>query len=92
MNWKLICAIAVFSLAGCSSQQSSDNQTEDEQKVCEEPENPYQEGTGHYAGYEWAEKKGSGSCEASSQSFNEGCEEYETQDEEYEECEAQKKK
>jgi hypothetical protein len=23
---------------------------------CTQPENPYDEGTGHYAGYEWAEK------------------------------------
>ena len=28
-------------------------------RECVEPENPYSEGTGHYAGYEWAERNGS---------------------------------
>ena len=37
--------------------------------------NPYSEGTGHYAGYEWAERTG-GDCDGNSQSFNEGCEAY----------------
>tara|TARA_Y100000310_G_C20089211_1_gene537450 strand:- start:92 stop:331 length:240 start_codon:yes stop_codon:yes gene_type:complete len=37
--------------------------------------NPYSDGTGHYAGYEWAERTG-GSCNGNSRSFNEGCEEY----------------
>ena len=57
---------------------------------CTEPENPYTEGTGHYAGYEWAENKGSGTCAGSSQSFVEGCEEYEAQESEYQECEDHK--
>src|SRR5438477_651799 len=59
---------------------------------CIEPENPYDEGSGHYAGYEWAQRNGSPACAGSSQSFVEGCEEYETQESEYEECEAQNKK
>jgi hypothetical protein len=81
-------AIAVF-LAGCSSPKPPDSKVE--AKICEEPENPYSEGTGHSAGYEWAERNRSGSCDASSQSFNEGCEEYENQDTAYEECQASKK-
>ncbi len=40
--------------------------------------NPYSEGTGHYAGYEWAERTG-GDCNGNSASFNEGCEEYYSQ-------------
>lgn len=49
----------------------------------EEPENPYSEGTGHSAGYEWAEENDVDSCGGKSQSFIEGCEEYlEQRDEE----------
>jgi hypothetical protein len=59
---------------------------------CTEPANHYTEGTGHYAGYEWAEKNGSPTCSGSSQSFVEGCEEYETQESEHEECEAKLRK
>ncbi len=58
---------------------------------CVEPENPYDEGSGHYAGYEWAQSSGSGTCGGNSQSFIEGCEEYENQEAEYEECEARGK-
>lgn len=57
---------------------------------CTEPENPYDEGSGHYVGYEWAENSGSGTCGGNSQSFIEGCEEYESQEAEYQECEAKK--
>lgn len=72
----------------CSSPKSSE---EGSTVNCTEPENPYDEGTGHYAGYEWAETHG-GSCNGRSQSFNEGCEEYEQQESEYQECERRKKK
>lgn len=58
---------------------------------CTEPENPYDEGSGHYAGYEWAQSSGSGTCDGNSQSFIEGCEEYESQEAKYQECEAQTK-
>lgn len=50
-----------------------------------EPENPYDEGSGHSAGYEWAEENGVDSCGGNSNSFIEGCEEYLAQQEEYEE-------
>jgi hypothetical protein len=79
-------------IGACTSSKSS-NSKEDGAAApkCTEPENPYSEGTGHYAGYEWAEKKGSVACGGSSQSFIEGCEEYETQESEYQECEARTK-
>jgi hypothetical protein len=51
-----------------------------------EPENPYSSGTGHYAGYEWAENKGVSSCGGNSDSFIEGCEEYLSQEEAFENC------
>ena len=58
---------------------------------CIEPENPYNDEGGHDAGYKWAEENGE-SCEGNSESFNEGCEEYNRQRSQYETCEAQKRK
>ena len=79
---------------GCKSSapsNSSDSNGEaTSARNCTEPENPYDEGSGHYAGYEWAENSGSGTCGGNSQSFIEGCEEYESQEAEYQECEAKK--
>lgn len=77
---------------GCGSSRSSGNGEEGGADAsCTEPSNPYTEGSGHYAGYEWAENRGSGTCSSSSESFNEGCEEYERQESEYQECQARKK-
>jgi hypothetical protein len=41
-----------------------------------EADNPYDDGTGHYAGYEWAEENDVDDCDGNSNSFIEGCEEY----------------
>jgi len=88
----LLTLTSLLLITGCTSSKSSDNDEErDADRHCAEPQNPYTEGTGHYAGYEWAEEHGSGNCNGSSESFNEGCEEYETQESEYEECEEQNK-
>jgi hypothetical protein len=82
----------LFVLFGCGSSESSRKDEEGgAAATCTEPENSYSEGTGHYAGYEWAEKHGSATCSTSSSSFNEGCEEYESQEAEYQACEARKK-
>ena len=78
-------------IVGCTSSKHSDSEEEEAGAACTEPENPYAQGTGHYAGYEWAENN-SGTCGGSSQSFTEGCEERERQESEYEECEAKKKR
>jgi hypothetical protein len=80
-------------LIGCgSSKPSSDNDEGGGNTSCVEPQNPYDEGTGHYAGYKWAEEKGSGTCSSSSESFKEGCEEYESQESKYQNCLARKKR
>ncbi len=50
-----------------------------------EPDNPYSEGSGHYAGFEWGER--GNSCSGNSQSFVEGCEEFERLDEVFTQCE-----
>ncbi len=49
-----------------------------------EPENPYDYDSGHYAGFEWGEN--GNYCSGNSDSFVEGCEEYEVQDEAYTAC------
>lgn len=51
---------------------------------CEEPENPYTPGTGHYAGWEWGEE--GNYCDGNSESFIEGCEEYDQAETDYFDC------
>ncbi|MEK7601907.1 MAG: hypothetical protein AAB472_00245 [Patescibacteria group bacterium] len=53
-----------------------------------EPENPYDDGTGHSAGYEWAEENDVSDCDGNSNSFIEGCQEYVDQRDSYEEQES----
>lgn len=84
---------ALLVVVGCTSSSSPEKANEEETaRHCTEPQNPYDEGTGHYAGYEWAETNNPGSCGGRSQSFIEGCEEYHHQESEYEDCEAQNRK
>jgi hypothetical protein len=79
---------------GCRSTTPSESFNSNGQgafaSACTEPENPYEEGSGHYAGYEWAESNGATSCGGNSQSFIEGCEEYQDQEAKYEDCEAKR--
>ena len=90
--WVLL-VMSVFLSLGCESPESSASGSSTGADVhCTEPENPYDEGTGHYAGYEWAEKNDPATCGGSSQSFIEGCEEYQQQESEYADCQARKKK
>jgi len=82
-------------IVGCKSSAPSDSSESNGPAAsapnCTEPENPYDEGSGHYAGYEWAESSGSGTCGGNSQSFIEGCEEYERQEAKFQECEAKRR-
>ena len=52
---------------------------------CITPYNPFNDGGGHDAGFNWAQEKG-GYCNGNSDSFNEGCEEYFSQLDKYNEC------
>jgi hypothetical protein len=81
----------LFLVCGCSTSKPESESAETTSANCIEPENPYSECTGHYAGYEWAEKHDGATCNGNSQSFNEGCEEYDQQEEEYQNCERRKK-
>ena len=49
-----------------------------------EPSNSYDDGSGHYAGFEWGEN--GNSCSGNSDSFIEGCEDYEQQEAAYVDC------
>ena len=57
-------------------------------KECVLPQNPYNDGGGHDAGFNWAMENGGG-CDGNSDSFNDGCEEYHRQMNQYNECIAQ---
>jgi hypothetical protein len=69
-NLSFIVTFVSFLLIGCNGGNAPSTYEQDY-----EVGNPYTEGTGHYAGYEWAESTG-GDCDGNSNSFNEGCEEY----------------
>ena len=74
MKKNLIILVAALSFIGCSSENSEESfRDEDGNRI--EIGNPYTPGSGHHAGYEWAERT-AGSCTGNSESFNEGCEEY----------------
>lgn len=82
----VIFALSYFFIAliciSCSDPISSSTR---ETKTCIEPENSYDEDTGHYAGFNWAQENGE-TCDGNSESFNEGCNEYYTQLNSYEAC------
>ena len=69
-----ISLLAMLALYGCSSGNYGNYYTEENGEKTEIG-NPYSSGSGHFAGYEWAERTG-GDCSGNSASFNEGCEEY----------------
>jgi len=67
----IICSVCLLA-SSCNSQAPSHYSNSSSKIIIE---NPYSSGSGHYAGYEWAQKTG-GNCSGNSQSFNEGCAEY----------------
>jgi hypothetical protein len=70
-----------------TSSGTASYETEETQDCSElEPDNPYSYGSGHYAGFEWAENNGNGYCSGNSSSFIEGCEEYLRLEELYNDC------
>jgi len=67
-----------------SSYPSSSNSVFTSDRDCVEPENPYDYGSGHYAGWQWGEE--GNYCSGNSNSFIEGCEEYQAAEEVFEQC------
>ncbi|MCX6738634.1 MAG: hypothetical protein NT098_01105 [Candidatus Parcubacteria bacterium] len=68
------------------TQESPNYEAYQESKDCSdlEPESPYDDGSGHYAGFEWGQN--GNDCGGNSNSFIEGCEDYQAQEEAYETC------
>jgi hypothetical protein len=90
---KLVLAFFALSLlSGCNSNKDASTHSymaasKGEKEECVEPENPYTDGSGHFAGWRWAEENGVSRCGGNSSSFIEGCEEYLNQQERFTECE-----
>jgi hypothetical protein len=89
----LIAVVLCCLFSACSQNRTEDNsdradssQNGSTKSDCStlEPQNPYDEGTGHYAGYEWGEE--GHTCSGNSTSFIEGCHEHEEQVDKYEAC------
>lgn len=76
---------ALLFATGCDSFSSSSNSKKLKAEDCISPQNPYNDGGGHDAGFNWAAENGS-DCNGNSDSFNEGCAEYQRQLNEYNEC------
>lgn len=81
MTKHLLPLIAIIILTACSDNGSDGGRFDDHQELPEEEANvsPYDEGTGHDAGFQWAEENGIDDptdCGGDSDSFIEGCEEY----------------
>lgn len=80
---------------GCSKNSKDDSRYAPKdnkgKEICVEPNNPYNDGGGHDAGFNWARENGGG-CNGNSDSFNEGCEEFHRQMNEYNRCEERKRK
>lgn len=79
----LLCSLLFFG-AGCTTKSNSSYNTDVKSCSDIEPSNPYQSGSGHYAGFEWGEK--GKTCGGNSSSFINGCEEYERQENTYQNC------
>jgi hypothetical protein len=92
-RFPIVILAAILVMGACTSSDSSPpvEDKKDATARCTEPQNPYDDGTGHYAGYEWAEENPT-DCNGSSESFIEGCQEYERQESEFQDCEARNKR
>lgn len=71
----------LFVSCTCSKQEKlkekfSDTTYKNDNEVRCEESNPFEEDSGHYAGYEWAEQNNPSSCDGNSDSFIEGCQKY----------------
>jgi hypothetical protein len=78
--------------AGCSESSTSkvaQSSTPKAKVDCSslEPDNPYDDESGHDAGYKWAAEHDAESCSGNSSSFEEGCEEYVRQVAAFQACE-----
>jgi hypothetical protein len=85
----LTVAIIVLLLAACGDHV--DGASDAAQADCVSPSNPFNDEGGHDAGFKWAEETG-GSCpDSHGESFEQGCQEFHRQLEDYERCQAEKR-
>lgn len=87
--WRILFLISVLFISGCGTSTFTpytDKETGRKFTNCSLliPRNPYPLPGGHFKGYQWGES--GKSCGGNSQSFIEGCEEYERQKNSYNEC------
>ena len=72
-------------ISGCDNISTNSISQNRESENCMPPQNPYNDGGGHDAGFNWAMEGGT-DCNGNSYSFNEGCFEYYNQLDRYNEC------
>ena len=63
--------VLLFITAGCDSNKPDSTSKKTKAENCMPPQNPYNDGGGHNAGFNWAAEKGGG-CNGNSDSFHEG--------------------
>ena len=81
----LILLLTIY-FAGCDNHSPNQSILSSEKPdKCIWPYNPYGNGGGHDAGFNWASETGGG-CDGNSDSFNEGCAEYYRQLNQYNRC------
>ena len=88
---RLLLATTCIALIAACSDKSGTEESSAGDTACIEPSNPFDDGGGHHAGFEWAQDNGH-LCPGDGQPFDEGCEEYYNQRRRFEECEAAKRK
>jgi hypothetical protein len=84
LTWVLF-FVVVMLISGCDNNSGSSTPEMTKNENCVSPQNPYNDGGGHDAGFNWAEENGR-NCDGNSDSFNEGCAEYFNQLNRYNEC------
>jgi hypothetical protein len=72
-------------LPGCHKQFGYDRGKPVKKRYCRPPRNPYNDGGGQDAGFNWAMAGGT-ECNGNSYSFNRGCSEYYNQLDSFNEC------
>lgn len=82
--WVLVLFMVIL-ISGCDSNSTSFTSKKTKIENCIPPQNPYNDGGGHDTGFKWAIENG-GNCDGHSDSFNEGCAEYYSQLNGYNEC------
>jgi hypothetical protein len=82
--WVFFLLVAAL-ISACDNNSANPKIEKTRKENCVFPQNPYNDGGGHDAGFNWTAENG-GSCDGNSDSFNEGCIEYYNQLNRYNNC------